>query len=281
MTEQAHAHRTGPLGRRGFLAGTAAAGLGLLGATVPAAARIRDPLRLLVFSRTTGFRHASIPLGIETIRMLGEPNLWTTDATEDETAFRSRTLRDYDLVVFLNTTGIVMDAKGRTALERWVRAGGGWVGIHSAADTEYDWDFYSRLLARARFKCHPVQQPGVVVREAARHPATRHLPERWTIPFEEFYSFTRNPRPRTKVLLSIDESSYAQDPNTSHLPSETFPDGYAPVSGVMGDHPMAWTHRVGDGRSFYTALGHEPGMYLDEDFRRHVRGGILSAAPRR
>jgi type 1 glutamine amidotransferase len=267
--------------RRTLLTGAAAAGLGLAAGAAPASASIPDPLRLLVFSRTTGFRHASIPLGIETVRRLGEPMRWTTDATEDPTVFRTRNLRRYDVVVFLNTTGEVMDARGRVALERWVREGGGWVGIHSAADTEYDWGFYGRLLAGARFKCHPLEQSGTIVREAARHRATRHLPRRWDIPLEEFYSFARNPRPRTHVLLGIDESSYLQDPNTSHLPSPAFPDEYAPVSGVMGDHPMSWTHRVGEGRSFYTALGHEVNMYLDDLYRAHLLGGILSVARRR
>jgi type 1 glutamine amidotransferase len=272
------------LDRRRLLTGAAAtaatAGLGVLGAGAPAQALIPRPLRLLVFSKTAGFRHASIPLGIETIRRLGEPLLWTTDATEDETVFRTRTLRRYDIVVFLNTTGEVMDARGRAALERWVREGGGWVGIHSAADTEYEWGFYGRLLAGAWFKCHPLEQPGTIVREDAKHLATRGLPERWNIPIEEFYSFKRNPRSRTRVLLTIDESSYQQDPNTSDLPSQQYPDGYEPVSGVMGDHPMSWTHRVGDGRSFYTALGHELNMYVDDHYRRHLRGGILSVARR-
>ena len=268
------------LDRQTLLAGTAAAGLGLLGAAGPASASLPPPLRVLVFSRTTGFRHASIPIGIRTIEELGRPRLWTVDATEDPTVFRSRNLKRYDVVVFLNTTGIVMDAKGRVALERYVRDGGGWVGIHSAADTEYDWDFYGKLLAGAWFKCHPLEQPGTIVREAAKHASTRHLPERWDIPLEEFYSFKKNPRPRTRVLLSIDESSYFQDPNTSDLPSQTFPDDYEPVSGVMGDHPMSWTHRVGDGRVWYTALGHELNMYLDDNYRRHLKGGILSAAMR-
>ena len=109
--------------------------------------------------------------------------------------------------------------------------------MHSAADTEYDWPFYTRILAGARFLCHPLQQPGAIVREAPRHIATKHLDERWQVPFEEFYSFTESPRGRAKVLLSIDESSYQQDPNTSHLPTQ---DGDIPegVSGVMGDHPM-------------------------------------------
>jgi type 1 glutamine amidotransferase len=78
------------------------------------------------------------------------------------------------------------------------------------------------------------------------------------------------------VLLSIDESTYMQDPNTSHLPSEDYPDDYEPVSGVMGDHPMSWQHRVGEGLSWYTALGHEVNMYLDPTYRQHLLGGLLT-----
>ena len=120
-----------------------------------------------------------------------------------------------------------------------------------------------------------MQQPGVVVREAARHRSTRHLDKRWQIPFEEFYSFTDNPRDHARVLLSIDESSYQQDPNTSQLPTQ---DGEIPegTSGVMGDHPMSWQHRLGEGVSWYTALGHEIGMYADPAYRQHLLGGLLT-----
>ena len=117
----------------------------------------------------------------------------------------------------------------------------------------------------------------MIVRESARHISTRHLPERWQIPLEEFYSFKANPRDRANVLLSIDESTYLQDPNTTHLPSEEYPDGYEPVSGVMGDHPMSWQHRVGEGLSWDTALGHEVNMYLDPAYRQHLLGGLLTA----
>jgi uncharacterized protein len=272
-------HGTHP-SRRALVRGAGA--LGLAAAATPAlglpgaAAAGRRTHRVLVYSRTAGYRHASIPLGVATVEQLGAEHGFDVVATEDPGAFTDRTLRRFTAVVFLNTTGEVMTPRGRAALRRWVLAGGGWAGVHSAADTEYDWPFYTRLLAGGRFLAHPLQQPGMVVREAPRHLSTRHLPERWQVPFEEFYSFTANPRDRAKVLLSIDESTYMQDPNTSHLPSESFPDGYEPVSGVMGDHPMSWQHRVGGGLSWYTALGHEVGMYLDPAYRKHLLGGLLT-----
>jgi type 1 glutamine amidotransferase len=262
------------LGRRALLGGIGVAGVGtLLGApSGSAAAQDRRPHRVLVFSRTAGFRHTSIEIGVETIKSLGAEHGFAVEATEDHRQFRRNRLRDYTAVIFLNTTGNVLDDRGRAALRRFVRRGGGWVGVHSAADTEYDWPFYTRLLAGARFLSHPVQQPGVIVREAARHRSTRHLPERWQLLFEEFYSFTANPRGRARVLLSIDESTYEPDPNTTDLPPAS-----DPQSGVMGDHPMAWQHRLAHGLAWYTALGHESAMYADPDFRRHLLGGILTA----
>jgi hypothetical protein len=277
MTMCDHAH---PTTRRALLRGAGA--LGLAAATAPfvgtthATAGPRRAHRVLVYSHTTGFRHASIPVGVATIEQLGSENGFAVEASEDPAAFTDKNLGRFTAVVFLNTTAEVMTPAGRTALRRFVLAGGGWAGVHSAADTEYDWPFYTRLLAGGRFLAHPLEQPGVIVRESATHRSTAHIPERWQIPVEEFYSFTSNPRDRARVLLSIDESSYLQDPNTSHLPSQTFPDDYEPVSGVMGDHPMSWQHRVGDGLSWYTALGHEVNMYLDPTYRRHLLGGLLT-----
>jgi uncharacterized protein len=266
----------------GLLGGLGAAGAGAMFSTPPSWAGSRAPYRLLVFSRTTGFRHASIEKGVATVTALGQPSRFDVEATEDHRVFTRRNLRGFDAVLFLNTTGNVLAPPGRKALRRFVLDGGGWAGVHSAADTEYDWPFYTRLLAGARFLCHPAQQPGVIVREDARHRSTRHLEERWQIMFEEFYSFTSNPRDRARVLLTIDESTYLQDPNTSHLPPlggygiPGLPSESNPVSGRMGDHPMSWTHRVGGGRSWYTALGHEESMYDDKDYRRHLLGGLLS-----
>jgi uncharacterized protein len=267
-----------PVHRRALLgASLATPAAGLLGDVPALAADRRRPHRVVVFSRTAGFRHASIGTGIETVKELGATRGIRVDNTEDPAVFDEDTLRGYTAVVFLNTTGNVLDATQRRALRRFVVRGGGWAGVHSAADTEYSSSFYTRLLAGARFLCHPLQQPGVIVRESAGHRSTRHLAERWFVPFEEFYSFTSSPRGRARILLSIDESTYLQDPNTSNLP--TGPDDPLPstgVSGVMGDHPMSWTHRVGRGRSWYTALGHEVGMYADPAFRAHLLGGLVT-----
>jgi uncharacterized protein len=273
---------TDGLTRRGLLRGAGALGVaGLVGTAGPAAwaaesagSRSRPP-RLLVFSRTTGFRHMSIEVGVETVKQLGDEHGFAVEATEDQNVFTDRKLRGVDAVLFLNTTGNVLDPSGRRALRRFLLDGGGWAGVHSAADTEYDWPFYTRILAGGRFLCHPAQQPGVIVREARKHVSTAHLEKRWQVPFEEFYSFTANPRGRARVLLSIDESTYQQDPNTSQLPTQEgeLPEG---TSGVMGDHPMSWQHRLGDGLSWYTALGHEIGMYVDPAYRQHLLGGLLT-----
>ena len=168
----------------------------LVGAAVPAAAA--DEPHVLVYSHTAGFRHLSIPDGIAAVTELGEEGGYTVEATEDPAVFTDEELARFDAVVFLNTTGEVMTPTGRAAFERFVRDGGGWVGVHSAADTEYEWDFYGTLLGGAWFLAHPVQQPGVIVREVADHPSTAHLPERWTLPFEEFYSF-RASRPTSRT----------------------------------------------------------------------------------
>lgn len=235
-----------------------------------------DEARILVFTRTASFRHLSIPNAVAAFQSLGEEHGFEVEHTEDHAIFNDADLARFDAVAFVLTTGNVVPRAGEEAFERYIRGGGGYIGVHSASDTEYEWEFYGELLAGAYFLSHPVQQPGVIVRESADHPSTAHLPERWTIPFEEFYSFTANPRPRSRVLLSIDESTYQQDPNTSHIPREpALPEG---ESGVMGDHPMSWCHDVGEGRSWYTALGHEGYLYELPDFRRHLLGGIMTTA---
>jgi type 1 glutamine amidotransferase len=210
--------------------------------------------RVLVFTRTTGFRHASIPAGIAALRALGATDGFTVTATEDPAAFRPATLAGYRVVVFLSTTGEVLDPAGRTALEAYVRGGGGWVGVHSASDTEYGWAFYGRLVG-ARFAGHPAVQP-VTVRFRPG-PLTAGLPASWRIT-DEPYNFRARPT-GVRVLGSLDESTYS--------------------GGAMGaDHPIAWTAEVGRGRSFYTGLGHPDALYADPTFRRLLSAGIRYAA---
>lgn len=247
-----------------LLAGPAGAG------SPPRNAMAEDgAFQVLLFTRTTGFRHVSIPFGIEAIEELGEQNGFGVVATEDPAQFTGANLRRFEAVIFLLTTGTVLEGEQKRALRRYVGRGGGYVGIHSASDTEHEWPFYGRLVG-AYFKSHPIQQSAEFVKEAPRQPATAHLAERFTV-FDEFYSFKANPRPDVRVLLTIDEDTYSPDPNTTQLPGGT------PASGYMGDHPMSWCHDNIGGRSFYTALGHENYLYELDWFRRHLLGGILTA----
>ena len=239
-------------------------------------AEAEEGFKLLMYTRTTGFRHGSIPMGVQVVQTLGAENGIEVTATEDPALFTDENLAQYAVVLFLNTTGDILDEAQRGALQRFLNAGGGFAGVHSAADTEYSWPYYDTIIG-ARFHSHPPQQVGIFDNEAPDHPANAHLPARWTL-LDEFYSFTSNPRPQVRVLLSIDEGTYLQDPNTTNLPtSPTFPQG---ETGVMGDHPMSWCHDNVGGRVWYTALGHSAYLYLLPAYREHLLNGILTAARR-
>ena len=162
---------------------------------------------VLVFSRTEGFRHDSIPAGIAAIRQQGSNRGFSIDATEDANAFTDDSLARYKAVVFLSTTGDVLNAGQQAAFERFVRGGGGFVGVHSAADTEYDWPFYGRLVG-AYFAGHPDIQNATIQIEDSGHPSTSSLPRAW-MRRDEWYNFQRNPRGRVTVLATIDERTYA------------------------------------------------------------------------
>ncbi|MGI5193604.1 ThuA domain-containing protein [Streptomyces sp. CA-288835] len=209
--------------------------------------------RVLVFSKTAGFRHDSIPEGIAAVKDLGAANGFAVDATENGAAFTSRNLAKYDAVVFLSTTGDVLNAGQQKAFESYIQRGGGYVGIHAAADTEYDWSFYGGLVG-AYFKSHPAIQPARIEVEDHAHPATAHLPESWNRT-DEWYDYRSNPRERAHVLASLDESSY--------------------TGGTMnGDHPIAWCQNYQGGRAFYTGVGHTKESYADPAVRQHLLGGL-------
>ncbi|MGI3229093.1 ThuA domain-containing protein [Streptomyces sp. GTA36] len=209
--------------------------------------------RVLVFSKTAGFRHDSIPEGVAAVKSLGAENGFRVDATEDAGAFSSRNLSRYDAVVFLSTTGDVLNGAQQRAFEGYIKRGGAYVGIHAAADTEYDWEFYGGL-AGAYFQSHPAIQPARIEVEDRAHPATSHLGESWNRT-DEWYNYRSNPRDRAHILASLDESSYS--------------------GGTMsGDHPIAWCQEYRGGRAFYTGSGHTKESYADPAFRQHLLGGI-------
>ncbi|WP_371526276.1 ThuA domain-containing protein [Streptomyces sp. NBC_01283] len=209
--------------------------------------------KVLVFSKTAGFRHDSIPEGIAAIKELGAANGFTVDATEDAKAFTAKNLARYDAVIWLSTTGDVLDGKQQAAFEGYIKKGGGYVGVHAAADTEYDWPFYGGL-AGAYFQSHPAIQPAKVRVEDHGHPSTAHLPGVWDRT-DEWYNYRSNPRDRAHVLASLDESSYTG-------------------GSMSGDHPIAWCQDYQGGRSFYTGSGHTKESFADPAYRTHLLGGI-------
>jgi type 1 glutamine amidotransferase len=212
---------------------------------------------VLVFTRTTGFRHESIPAGVRAVKEIGAANGFAVETTEDASAFTPVGLARYQAVVFLNTTGDVLDPAQQSAFESYVRGGNGFVGVHSASDTEYEWPFYGGLVG-AYFASHPAVQPATVIVTDRRHPATAHLPETWSRT-DEWYNFRSSVRGRVRVLAHLDESSYS--------------------GGTMGaDHPFAWCQDYSGGRSFYTAGGHTVESYAEPAFRAHLLGGIRYAA---
>jgi type 1 glutamine amidotransferase len=225
----------------------------------------------LIFSKTAAFRHTEcIPQGTVAIAQMAARRGFEVDATENADAFTDENLAEYDVVIFLCTTGDVLDADQQSAFERYIRAGGGYAGIHSASDTEYEWAWYGGLVG-AYFRDHPGSvnaqfQEATMVVEDRRAAATRRLGRTWTRE-EEWYNFQTNPRDDVHVLLSVDESTY--DPRGYSVP------GGSPG---MGDHPISWCQPYDGGRAFYTALGHK-GVYWEEPLLlSHVLGGIEMAA---
>ncbi len=213
--------------------------------------------RVLVFSKTAGFRHTSIPSGIVARQKLGAEHDFGVDATEDAAAFTPENLAQYRVVVFLSTTGDVLDEAQQAAFQGFVRGGGGFVGIHAAADTEYDWPWFGRLVG-AYFDSHPHQQDADIVVQDPAHPSTQMLPERWRR-FDEWYNYRANPRDSVAVLAVLDEATYE--------------------GGNMGDdHPIVWAHAYDGGRAWHTGLGHTEASFEEPLFLQHVLGGIEWAA---
>lgn len=212
---------------------------------------------VLVFSKTAGYRHDSIAAGIAAVTALGEQAQFRVDATEAAGAFTDENLNRYRVVVFLNTTGDVLDTDQQSAFERFIGRGGGFVGVHSASDTEYDWPWYGSLVG-AYFKSHPRIQPATLKVVDATHPSTVHLPVEWKRT-DEWYNFRDDPAAHGRALLVIDETSYSGGTMRTH-------------------HPMAWCQEYDGGRAWYTALGHTIETYSEPLFLAHLLGGIRWAA---
>jgi cytochrome c len=227
--------------------------------TQPASPAAPPAFRVLVFSKTAEYRHDSIPAAISAVERLGAANGFAVDATEDASTFTDANLSHHVVVMFLLTTGDVLDAGQQAALTAYIEAGGAFVGVHSAADTEHDWPWYGALVG-AYFASHPAVQPATVDVVDRSTPSTVKLPAKWTRT-DEWYNFSTDPSASVTVLAKLDERTYA------------------PGDGAMGgSHPIAWQHLYDGGRSWYTGGGHTIGSYSEPMFLRHLLGGILWAA---
>ncbi|WP_316798966.1 ThuA domain-containing protein [Pedobacter frigidisoli] len=212
--------------------------------------------RILVFSKTKGYRHNSIETGKLAIQKLGLSNNFVADTTENADAFTEENLKKYAAVVFLSTTGDVLNDKQQIAFERYIQAGGGYVGIHAATDTEYDWPWYGKL-AGAYFISHPVVQEARFIVKDHNHPSTKFITDSVWMHKDELYNF-KNINPDIKVLINIDESSYTGGKNGPN-------------------HPFSWYHDFDGGRAFYTSMGHTKETWTEDKFLKHLSGGIAYA----
>ncbi len=209
--------------------------------------------QVLVFSRTAGFRHGSIEPGVKAMQSLGG-DAFTVEHTEDPGRFTHDGLASFDAVVFLNTTMDVLDDAQQQAFAGWYRDGGGYVGIHAAADTEYDWPWYGQLMG-AWFMSHPSVQEADIVVEDRTHPAMSHLPATWTCT-DEWYDYRASPRGSVHVLARMDHDSYEGEQ-------------------MEGDHPVIWCQVFDGGTAFYTGRGHTDESFAEPAFREHLRQAIL------
>jgi type 1 glutamine amidotransferase len=210
--------------------------------------------KILVFIKTIPYFHESIPMGVNAIRKLGEQNRFGVDVTNIASYFTIDNLRQYSAVVFLSTTGDVLNEEQQDAFKSYYRTGKGFIGIHAAADTEYGWSWYNGLLG-GHFASHPSQLQNATLNVVDQDfIATKHLPKQWKR-FDEWYNFQMTQWDKVHILITIDEGSY-----------------YGGEHGKI--HPMSWYQNYDGGRSFYTQLSHQQDSYLDPVFMQYLLGGI-------
>lgn len=225
-----------------------------------------EQFKALLFTKTAGWHHKSLNAGVSAIQNLAKMHHFSVDWHEDPSHFNDEYLSDIDVVIFLSTTGDILNTTHQNALQKFVRSGKGFVGIHSASDTELTWPWFGQLIGH-RFKIHPVIQTAKITPINTHFPGMSffHKEQLWT---DEWYEFSSNHNNKLTYLLTVDESTYDPTANWGHISGNG-----------MGDfHPIAWYQEFDGGRSFYTALGHMPATYSNPQFLNHIYGGIYWAA---
>ncbi|MGI9014469.1 MAG: ThuA domain-containing protein [Phycisphaerales bacterium] len=221
----------------------------------------KPALNVLVCTATAGYRHDSIKDSVHALHGLAHAHNFamTHIESEDERAasFTDGSLGKFDVIIFLNTTGDILNDAQQEAMQRFIQRGGGFVGVHAATDTEYGWPWYGQLVG-ATFLRHPQIQLAAIDVVDPSQPSTTHLPKRWQRT-DEWYDFHKPPAEGVVILLKLDESTYEG-------------------GSMRGEHPVAWQHEFDGGRAWYTALGHTSESYAEPAFLRHLLGGIFWAA---
>jgi len=221
----------------------------------------------LLFTKTGVWHHESILEGVKAVRGLGQLHdfnvFWTEDAGR---VFKDEELKKYKVVIFLSTTADILNDEQQAAFERYIKAGGGFVGIHAAADTEYGWPWYTKMVGHM-FHIHPAVQTATIKVEDANFPGMDRFPKRF-LATEEWYEYDASRSNKLHYLLSVDENTYKPEANW----------GAKSGKGMGKFHPIAWYQEYDGGRAFYTGLGHLPATFSDANFMHHVYGGIYWAA---
>jgi uncharacterized protein len=232
----------------------------------PKASAQAKQFKALLVTTTNGWHHESVHYGVVALKELAVRNYFDVTLLENPGGFNDKYLEQFQVIIFLNTTGNILDSTQQKVMERFIKAGKGYVGVHSASDTEYGWDWYTKLVGRM-FQIHPVIQTAKLNIVDATFPGLQGFANNklWT---DEWYEFGPEKTTGLNYVLAVDESTY-----------DVKVDWGAKKGTGMGKlHPISWYHNYDGGRSFYTALGHLPAIYSDQAFLNHLYAGILWAA---
>jgi uncharacterized protein len=213
---------------------------------------VEKPKSILVFTKTAGFRHGSIPAGVAMMEQITEKLNWSMTHSEDAALFNPDTLKNYGIIVFLCTSGTILNEEEKLSLETFVESGGSFLGIHSASDTEYDWPWYGKMLG-AWFSDHPHIQEARLYTSTTPHPSIMGLPSEW-FHTDEYYNF-RSFEPDIQRVLFVDGTTFTGGKHSDN-------------------HPMSWYKTIGKGKSFYCALGHTNESYEDSVFQLHIENAL-------
>jgi uncharacterized protein len=234
--------------------------------TVFIASFAQKQFKALLVTTTRGWHHEALHYGVVALQQLAQKNEFALDLFQDPKSFTDKNLEQYRVVIFLHTTGDIFDSSQQKVMERFIQGGKGFVGIHSASDTEYDWPWYTKLVGRM-FYIHPAIQTAKLTVLDKTFPGLQGFTDGrlWT---DEWYEFGPEKVAGLQYALGVDESTYNAKTNGRDKKGE----------GMGTFHPLAWYHNFDGGRSFYTALGHVPATFSDAAFLQHIYAGIRWAA---